>query len=411
MPYLILLAGAVALLLWRLVQLRAALLRARAGEARFRLLAEHAVDAGWIIDSASAELLYISPAAQRLLDYDAAGLRALAAQLAPDLRQRVQRLDGGDSSALHAVRAFEQPHRDGHALPLEVHSTLATDTRGRAVALVGVIRDVSAARAQEQAQQRFASMLSHEFRTPLATIDGAIQRLEANAAGVDAATRKRYRKIQGALDRLLALIDAYLSPERLASIGRQRQATGVAPQALLEAAAAQFNSPQHPVTLRASGLPAFVRCDPEGMRLCLQVLLDNACAYTPAGSPVALSAQPAAEGGMEWCVRDRGAGVPEGELERVFDKGFRGSNAGLHKGSGLGLYMARAVLEVHGGNLSVQNHAEGGALFRIWLPIPSDPGKNLASHDCNSDNSLTQTEAGTEQSCGGVLTNRRMAQQ
>jgi PAS domain S-box-containing protein len=398
MPYFIMLAaGAVALLLWRLVQLRAALLRARAGEARFRQLAEHSVDAGWIIDCASAKLLYISPAAQRLLGHDAAGLETLAAQLAPDLAQRIKRFDDGDASGPQLPRTIELAHRDGHAVPVELHSTLVADARGRAAALVGVLHDVSAARAQEQAQKRFASMLSHEFRTPLATIDGAIQRLETTSATADDATRKRYRKIQTAVDRLLALIDEYLSPERMASIGRQRQADGVAPQALLESAAAQFNSPRHPVTVRASGLPGYLRCDPEGMRLCLQILLDNACAYTPADSPIELSGRPAPEGGIELCVLDRGPGVPENELGRLFDKGFRGSNAGAHKGSGLGLYMARAVLDVHGGNLTVENRAEGGAAFRIWLPIPVDTGKNLASHDCNSDNSLTQTEAGIRQ--------------
>ncbi|MEC5160155.1 MULTISPECIES: PAS domain-containing sensor histidine kinase [unclassified Janthinobacterium] len=398
MPYLILLAGAVALLLWRLFQLRAALLRARAGEARFRQLAEHSVDAGWIIDCASAKLIYISPAAQRLLGHDQAGLETLAAQLALDLPERIQRFAAGDAAAPPSLRSVELTHQDGHAVPVELHSTLVADARGRAVALVGVLRDVSAARAQEQAQKRFASMLSHEFRTPLATIDGAIQRLETTGATADDATRKRYRKIQTAVDRLLALIDEYLTPERMASIGRQRQADGIAPQALLEDAAAQFNSPRHPVTLRASGLPGYLRCDPDGMRLCLQILLDNACAYTPAGSPIELSGQPAPEGGIELCVLDRGPGVPEDELGRLFDKGFRGRNAAAHKGSGLGLYMARAMLDVHGGNLTAQNRAEGGAVFRIWLPIPADTGKNLASHDCNSDNSWTQTEAGIHQS-------------
>ncbi|MDC8757981.1 PAS domain-containing sensor histidine kinase [Janthinobacterium fluminis] len=398
MPYLILLAGAVALLLWRLVQLRAALLRARAGEARFRLLAEHSVDAGWILDCASAELLYIGPAAQRLLGYDAGELSALARQLAADLPERIRRLDGGDASRRQLLRRLEQAHKDGHMMALEVTSTLVDDAAGRPATLVGVIRDASAARAQEQAQQRFAAMLSHEFRTPLATIDGAIQRLEMSAAAADEPTRKRYRKIQTAVERLLALIDEYLSPERMASIGRQRQADSVAPQALLEAAAAQFNSAAHPVTLRTAGLPAFLRCDPEGMRLCLKILLDNACAYTPAGTPVELTGRPAAEGGLEFCVLDSGPGVPEDELARIFDKGFRGSGAGARQGSGLGLYMARAVLDVHGGNLTVQNRPEGGAAFRIWLPFSSDTGKNLASADCNSDNSLTQTEAGIHQS-------------
>ena len=398
MPYLILLAGAVALLLWRLVQLRRALLRARAGEARFRLLAEHSVDPGWIIDCASAELLYISPAAQRQFGYDAAQLRALAKQLALDLPERIKRFEAGDATRLHLVREFDQPCQDGTLLPVQVSSTLVPDGAGRAATLVGGIRDIGPARVQEQAQKRFASMLSHEFRTPLATIDGAIQRLEMTSTLADEATRKRYRKIQGAVDRLLALIDEYLSPERLASIGRQRPVGGVDPRALLEAAAAQFNSPQHPVTVRTSGLPAYLRCDPDGMRLCLQVLLENACAYTPAGSPIELTGQPAPEGGIELCVLDHGPGVHPDDLPLLFDKSFRGRNACDTRGSGLGLYMARSVLDVHGATLSVQNRAQGGAAFRIWLPFPADTGKSLASDDCNSDNSLTQTEAGIHQS-------------
>jgi hypothetical protein len=87
------------------------------------------------------------------------------------------------------------------------------------------VRDLSARRERERQQKRFASMLSHEFRTPLSTIDGAVQRLEMTGAHHDEGTRKRYRKIQAAVDRMLAMLDEYLSPDRMASIGRTRQPT------------------------------------------------------------------------------------------------------------------------------------------------------------------------------------------
>jgi signal transduction histidine kinase len=82
-------------------------------------------------------------------------------------------------------------------------------------------------------------MLSHEFRTPLSTIDGAVQRLEMTGAHHDEGTRKRYRKIQTAVDRMLAMLDEYLSPERMASIGRERQPNEINPATLLQAAAEQ----------------------------------------------------------------------------------------------------------------------------------------------------------------------------
>jgi two-component system phosphate regulon sensor histidine kinase PhoR len=96
----------------------------------------------------------------------------------------------------------------------------------------------------------------------------------------------------------------------------------------------------------------------------------------------------AMEGGVEFLVRDHGRGIPEAELARVFDKSFRGSNAAGIPGSGLGLYMARSVVDVHGGTVSARNVSESGTEFRIWLPVAAASGKSLARAGGNSDNSL-----------------------
>jgi signal transduction histidine kinase len=165
------------------------------------------------------------------------------------------------------------------------------------------------------------------------------------------------------------MVDEYLSPERLAAIGRRQRENGIAPAALMEAAAAQARTRRSPVVVHAGDAPAWVRADPEGMRMCLDVLLDNAIKYTPPDSPVELWAGKAARGGIEFTVADNGAAIPEGEIGRLFDKGYRGSTAVGIAGSGIGLYMAKAVIEVHGGTLSVQNLPESGKKFRIWLPV------------------------------------------
>ena len=128
--------------------------------------------------------------------------------------------------------------------------------------------------------------------------------------------------------------------------------------------------------------------DPEGLRLALKVLIDNALAFSPPGSPVTLRARRSG-GGVELAVLDGGEGVPPEDAERVFDKGYRGKNALGMAGSGLGLYMARSIVEVHGGMLSLAPDAErkhepqeqqqqlqqkqreqqrGGAEFRLWMP-------------------------------------------
>jgi signal transduction histidine kinase len=252
------------------------------------------------------------------------------------------------------------------------------------------VRDLSAHRARALEQKRFASMLNHEFRTPLSTIDGAIQRLEATGAGADEPTRQRYRKIAAATDRLIGMLDDYLSPERMAELGRERQANTVAPRLLLEELVAQARVAGRKVAFEVDHLPAALRCEPAGLRLALKLLLDNALRYSPPGSPLRVAGY-CVGGGIELALRNEGEGVPPADLPHIFGKGYRGANAAGLPGSGLGLYMARSVVEVHGGALGHLAPAEGGAEFRLWLPVQGGPAKDLASGETSSDNQAGNT--------------------
>ncbi len=353
---------------------------------QFRAIAELNGDVAWIVRADSGLPAYISPSVHSLLGYDmddfvehcrgkdsSSPLFPLCAGLAA----RLQRFADGDLSRKHLRRAFDQPHRDGHLVPIEVVSTILVDEQGAATAVVGTMRDVSEQRQRSEQQRRFASMLNHEFRTPLSTIDGAIQRLEVTGAGADEATRGRYRKIQVAVDRLIGMMDNYLSPERMGEVGITRPAAAVSPSALLEEAAAMVRAAGREPLIDIGELPAQVRCQPSGLRLALKVLVDNALTYSPAERPIRLSGQHA-DGGIVLRVRDGGKGVPDAELRKIFNKAYRGTNA-VGEGSGLGLYMARSVIEVHGGNINVQNVAPFGAEFEIWLPAQGGGGKSVAS--------------------------------
>ncbi|WP_343730973.1 PAS domain-containing sensor histidine kinase [Duganella sp.] len=371
-----------------MAELRAALQQSQANEARYRLLLDHSSEISWMADCASRTLTWLSPAAERQFGYTLDSAQALAAGLLKDLQPRLARYAKGDLSRRRLLRETELPHRDGRAVPVEIESTLILDAAGVPVTVVGVVRDLTARRELAQQQKQFASMLSHEFRTPLSTIDGAVQRLEMTGAHHDEGTRKRYRKIQTAVDRMLAMLDEYLSPERMASIGRARQPNEINPSTLLQTAAEQARARRAQVTVETSGLPQWMRCDPAGMRLCLEILLDNAIKYTNDEIPIELVGRIATEGGVEFLVRDHGAGIAAAELPHVFEKAYRGSNAAGVAGSGLGLYMARAIVDVHGGTVSARNVSENGMEFRIWLPVVTNAGKSLAPADASSDNSL-----------------------
>ncbi len=342
---------------------------------QFRVIAEIGGDIAFSIDCASGALLYVSPSIEQLLGYSpdqiAAQLgdsRSALATLCAGMPERVRRLRNGDRSRLRLVRETELRGAHGYMVPVEVLSALVSDASGEPVTLVGQVRDLSPRRQREAERKRFASMLNHEFRTPLSTIDGAIQRLEATCQDADDATRQRYRKIALATDRLIAMLDDYLSPDRMAEIGGERKPSSVAPRELLDEAAGLVRAAGRIASVEVGELPDMLRCEPDGMRLALKILVDNAVAFSPETTPILLRGRLAASG-IELAVRDHGAGVPLDEQARIFEKFFRGRHADGLPGSGLGLYMARSIVEVHGGVLSLVSPAAGGAEFRIWLPV------------------------------------------
>lgn len=361
---------------------------------QFRAIAELHGDIAWTVDCASGQLTYVSPAAIALSGYELTELRSHVeadwaggplAAIGAGLGERLRRFAAGDLSRKRVVRTFEQRLADGRVIPLEVTSSIVVDADGEAIALVGTARDISQLREKIAEQRKFTSMLNHEFRTPLSTIDGAIQRLEVTGAGADEATRMRYRKIQTAVDRLIGMLDEYLSPERMDEANAARPADSISPRLLLEEGAELVRAAGREALLELGELPDQVRCPPSGLRVAIKVMVDNALQYAPADQPITLAGR-RADGGIELIVRDRGAGVPPADLVRVFDKRYRGSNA-TGFGSGLGLYMARSVIDVCGGHIFAKNVAPSGAEFRIWLPARTVTGKSVASRVINSDNS------------------------
>jgi two-component system sensor histidine kinase KdpD len=113
-----------------------------------------------------------------------------------------------------------------------------------------------------------------------------------------------------------------------------------------------------------------VSLDPVLVEQLLVNLLENAAKYVPA--PAEVEVRAAREGGtLVVDVADRGPGIPPGDEERIFERFHRGAHAGV-SGAGLGLPIARAIAEAHGGRLVASNRPGGGALFRLTLPLRSD---------------------------------------
>jgi two-component system sensor histidine kinase KdpD len=101
----------------------------------------------------------------------------------------------------------------------------------------------------------------------------------------------------------------------------------------------------------------------------LRHLLENVAAYTPPGSRVKLSST-RTDDRLEFCVEDNGPGIDPLDLPLIFEKFYRGKRtSGQRKGSGMGLAIIRAIVNVHGGGIEATNVPGGGARFRFWVPL------------------------------------------
>ena len=191
---------------------------------------------------------------------------------------------------------------DAERRPLALEA-LAIVTADDPSTLIGLLRDLSARRGHDSEHKRFASMLNHEFRTPLATIDGAIQRLEATSGHADDAVRARYRKIGAAVDRLIGMLDEYLSPDRMATLGRTRQPNTITLGELIDTGATQIRAAGREAVLQLEDLSFILRGEPEGLRLALKVMIDNALVFSPPSAGITLRARRSG-GGVEVAVLD-----------------------------------------------------------------------------------------------------------
>ena len=225
----------------------------------------------------------------------------------------------------------------------------------------------------ERTRLRLLADLGHEMRTPVATLEAYFEALEDGVATLDAATAELLRS----QTRRLARLSEDISSVSRAEEGQVRLALRPVQPASVVTAAAEAASAAYEekrvalVTDIAAGLPE-VDMDPERIGQVLANLLGNALRHTPAGGTVTISATSSpGNGGAVLSVTDTGEGIPAEHLAQVFERFYRVDTARdrAHGGSGIGLAIAKALVDAHGGQLTVTSPGNGhGSTFRILIP-------------------------------------------
>ncbi|HSE06974.1 MAG TPA: sensor histidine kinase KdpD [Methylomirabilota bacterium] len=227
----------------------------------------------------------------------------------------------------------------------------------------------------ERLRNSLLSSVSHDLRTPLASITGAASTLLENETRLDAGTRRDLLEtLHEEADRLNRLVQNLLEMTRLESGTLQLHTEWHSVEEVVGAALGRFGKALagRPVTARVPPELPLVPMDDVLIEQVLINLVDNAIKYTPAGSPIEITVEDG-DGAVLIAVADRGPGMPPGEERRIFEKFHRADAAPTVRGAGLGLAICRAIVRAHGGRIWAENRPDGGAAFRFTLPVKEAP--------------------------------------
>lgn len=226
-----------------------------------------------------------------------------------------------------------------------------------------------------EAHRELLANVSHELRTPLARMRVA---LDLAAEGDHVTARESLSEIADDVSELERVVNDVLDAARLekGALPLRREATDV--RSLLDKAASKFRSthPEHRLDVNAPGVSGELRADPALLRRALDNVLDNAAKYTPPGTgPIVLHAE-SATGGVEFEVRDPGIGIAPEDLPHVFTPFFRGDRSRTRAtgGAGLGLALAKRIVDAHAGNMELSSAPGVGTTVRIRIPEQSEHG-------------------------------------
>ena len=338
---------------------------------------------GVIVTDADGQIQLVNPAAQRLLpeltgwnqkSIDERRISNLIPDFFLDAAMPRVELKRGDPDA---PRLIEAQSALLHGQANEENGTPSLHTPS---GWIIVLDDVTEARSIDRAKSDFVSFVAHEMRSPLTSIAGFASMLQRNESLSNTASRVRFLSlIKGESERLTRLINSLLDVARIEAgrpIELLREEADI--QEITQAAcdSQRAYSSRHTIVCNVPPQLPLIFADRDKVLQILINLISNALKYSPGGT-VTVSARRAGEF-VEVSVRDEGPGIPQEQRRILFERFGRattpvsgaGSNA-KPTGTGLGLFLAKHLVETHGGTIRVGSGASGGAVFTFTLPVAS----------------------------------------
>ena len=359
-------------------------------EALARMMAERSARLDSILGS-MVDGLWVYDASGRVVDVNQAALNMFG------LGSRTEAVEHG------ALDAFQLRYPDGRRIPEEDYPQ-ARALSGRSIpdylaigrhlltgkdldlsiaaapiesnGIVGavlVMRDITGLQELDRKKDEFLSVASHELRTPLTTIKGYTQLLAQTINDLAPEERSTYlTAVLGEIDRMMGLISELLDVSRIETNRLQIHPQPIRWVEFIERRASAFRiqNPGRMIRFASDAEETTVDADPDRMRQVIDNLLSNAIKYSPDGTEIEVVARPGQDA-IETSVIDHGIGIPRDEIPQLFERFHRARNVSsrYYGGLGLGLYIARAIVEAHNGSIFVESEEGKGSSFTVRLPM------------------------------------------
>lgn len=299
-----------------------------------------------VVVGSDGDVRFANPAAAELIQSDGSVVEALR----PWIRRATHR---GDAESDHVTIDERVVAIGARYLPAE-SSTLI------------VVRDRTDELRRDQAEREFVSNAAHELRNPIAGMSGAIEVLRAGAKDDPVARDHFLSRLATDVDRVSRLTKALLTLARVEAIG-EGEVDVVSVDLVVEEAVSAIERPEG-VSLNMELAPELVaNADPVLLRQVLIGLLTNAYKHTAAPGAVTLRARPQGAGQVLIEIEDTGTGIRADERDRVFERFYRGSGSLEREGFGLGLAIAKRMVDLMGGAITVDSEEGRGSTFTICL--------------------------------------------